>query len=235
MRRIDELHTDHPTWGYRTITKVIRRDDKILINRKKIRRLMREMGVYTIYPKPNLSKRYHAQYIRPYLLRNLNISRPDQVWGVDITYIRMQKGFMYLFVIIDWYSRCIVDYELSSTLEKTFVLDCLKRAIGSRKPEIINSDQGSHFTNADYLELLEEAKIIVSMDGKGQALDNVRTERFFRTLKYDLIYIQDFEKPRQLRAGINRYIHEYNTYRPHSSIGDMCPDEVYHGRLSDAA
>ncbi len=104
--------------------------------------MMRVMGIYTIYPKPNLSKRYHAQYIRPYLLRNLDIERPDQVWGVDITYIRMQKGFMYLFIIIDWYSRRIVDYELSSTLEKSFVLNCLKRALSNRKPEIINSDQG---------------------------------------------------------------------------------------------
>jgi len=122
MRRIDALHTAHPTWGYRMLTKVIRRDDKLCINRKKIRRMMRDMGVYTIYPKPNLSKRYHAQHVRPYLLRNLLIDRPDQVWGVDITYIRMKKGFMYLFIIIDWYSRRVVDYELSSTLEKAFVM-----------------------------------------------------------------------------------------------------------------
>ena len=235
MRRIDEIHTAHPTWGYRTITKIIRRDDEIVVNRKKIRRMMRVMGIYTIYPKPNLSKRYHAQYIRPYLLRNLNIVRPDQVWGVDITYIRMQKGFMYLFIIIDWYSRRIVDYELSSTLEKSFVLNCLKRALSKRKPEIINSDQGGHFTNPDYIELLEEAEVKISMDGKGQALDNVRTERFFRTLKYDLIYINEFETPKELRKAINGYMHEYNTYRPHSSIGDLCPNQVYHGKLSEAA
>jgi len=235
MRRIDEIHTAHPTWGYRTITKIIRRDDEILVNRKKIRRMMRVMGIYTIYPKPNLSKRYHAQYIRPYLLRNLNIERPDQVWGVDITYIRMQKGFMYLFIIIDWYSRRIVDYELSSTLEKSFVLNCLKRALSNRKPEIINSDQGGHFTNPDYIELLEEAKIKISMDGKGQALDNVRTERFFRTLKYDLIYINEFETPKGLRKAINSYMHEYNTYRPHSSIGYLCPDQIYYGKLPKAA
>ena len=190
---------------------------------------MRVMGVYTIYPKPNLSKRYHAQYVRPYLLRKLTICRPNQVWGIDITYIRMQKGFMYLFIIIDWYSRRIVDYELSSTLEKTFVMNGLNRALASGKPEIINSDQGSHFTNPDYLERLDTAGVKVSMDGKGQALDNVRTERFFRTLKYDLIYIQEFETPRQLRMALNRYMHEYNTYRPHSSINDLCPDDVYYG------
>lgn len=231
MRRIDELHTAHPTWGYRTITKVIRRDNHLCVNRKKIRRMMRDMGVYTIYPKPNLSKRYHAQYIRPYLLRSLNITRPDQVWGVDITYIRMEKGFMYLFIIIDWYSRYIVDFELSNTLEKSFVIDCLKRALRNRKPEIINSDQGSHFTNPDYLELLQEAQVKVSMDGKGQALDNVRTERFFRTLKYDLIYINEFDSPSALRKALNDYIKEYNTYRPHSSIKDLCPAQAYKNDL----
>lgn len=231
MRRIDELHTCHPTWGYRLITKVIRRDDGLCINRKKIRRMMRDMGVYTIYPKPNLSKRYHAQYVRPYLLGNLHIHRPDQVWGVDITYIRMEKGFMYLFIIIDWYSRRIVDFELSSTLEKTFVMSCLKRALSGHKPEIINCDQGSHFTNPDYIKLLEDAGVKISMDGKGQALDNVRTERFFRTLKYDLIYTDEFDSPKALRTSITRYISEYNTYRPHSSIGDLCPDQAYYNVL----
>jgi putative transposase len=235
MRQIDELHTAHPTWGYRTITEVIRRDEKICVNRKKIRRMMRDMGVYTIYPKPNLSKRYHAQYIRPYLLRKLHIDRPDQVWGVDITYLRMAKGFMYLFIIIDWYSRCIVDYELSSTLEKTFVMNCLKRALSTGKPEIINSDQGSHFTNPDYIELLEKAEVKISMDGKGQALDNVRTERFFRTLKYDMIYINEFETPKELRKALAQYMNNYNTYRPHSSIGYLCPDEAYKGRMPDVA
>jgi putative transposase len=235
MRRIDELHTAHPTWGYRMITKVIRRDDKICVNRKKIRRMMRDMGVHTIYPKPNLSKRYHREHVRPYLLRSLEIGRPDQVWGIDITYIRMHKGFMYLFVIIDWYSRCIVDFELSSTLEKSFVMSCLKRATSTRKPEIINSDQGSHFTNPSYIQLLEDSNIKISMDGKGQALDNVRTERFFRTLKYDLIYTNEFDTPRELRKSINHYINEYNTYRPHSSIGGACPSDAYNGKLFEVA
>jgi len=229
MRRIDEVHTYHPTWGYRTITRILRRDDHLLINPKKVRRIMRDMGIYTIYPKPNLSKRYHAKYIRPYLLRNLPIDHPDQVWGIDITYIRMKKGFMYLFVIIDWYSRCIVDYELSSTLDKAFVLICLKRALNDRKPKIINSDQGSHFTNPDYIKLLDSHNVKISMDGKGQALDNVRTERFFRTLKYDCVYINEFDTPRELRIALNQYIHEYNTYRPHSSIGGNCPSQVYNG------
>ena len=231
MRRIDEIHTAHPTWGYRTITTVIRRDNGILVNHKKVRRMMRAMGIFTLYPKPNLSKRYHAQHIRPYLLRNLSIVRSNQVWGVDITYIRMYKGYMYLFIIIDWYSRHIVDFELSNTLDKSFVLNCLSRALSKYNPEIINSDQGGHFTNPDYIKLLEEAGVKISMDGKGQALDNARTERFFRTIKYDLIYINEFETPRELRKAINGYIHEYNTYRPHSSIGGLCPDQVYYGKL----
>jgi putative transposase len=235
MKRIDEIHTAHPTWGYRTITKVIRREDEIIVNSKKIRRLMQQMGVYTIYPKPNLSKRYHAQYVRPYLLRNLPITHPDQVWGVDITYIRMEKGFMYLFVILDWYSRKIIDFELSSTLDKSFVMSCLKRAFRRAKPVIINSDQGGHFTNQDYIALLEEAGIKISMDGKGQALDNARTERFFRTIKYDLIYIYEFASPRELRRAIVEYMVLYNTYRPHSSIGGRCPDEAYNASFSEAA
>lgn len=129
--------------------------------------MMRDMGIYTLYPKPNLSKRFHAQYVRPYLLKNQTIDRPDQVWGVDISYIPMERGFMYLFIIIDWYSRCIVDHELSFTLDKSFVLSCLGRALRYRRPEIINSDQGCHFTSPDYIRLMETNGVKVSMDGKG--------------------------------------------------------------------
>jgi putative transposase len=229
MRRIDELHCDEPTWGYRTLTNVLRRESGLIINRKRVRRLMRIMGIYTIFPKPNLSKRFHTQYIRPYLLRKVEIVEPDQVWGVDITYIRMQKGFLYLFVIIDWYSRMIVDYELSSTLEKSFVLACLTRALSKRRPKIINSDQGGHFTNPDYIALLEKAGVKISMDGKGQCLDNARTERFFRTLKYDRIYIHEYETPRQIRAMLKAYMNSYNHYRPHSSVGGKPPAEIYFG------
>jgi putative transposase len=175
---IDRIHTDEPTWGYRTITTVLRRDRGVLINRKRTRRIMQEMGIYTLFPKPNLSKRYHSQFLKPYLLRNLPITRPNQAWGVDITYIAMAKGFMYLFVILDWYSRSVVDWELSSTLDKAFILNCLTRALARQKPEIINSDQGGHFTNPDYCMLLEKNGVRISMDGKGQCLDNARTERF---------------------------------------------------------
>lgn len=231
MHKIDAIHTAHPTFGYRKITDLLCRD--ALINHKRVRRLMKAMDIITIYPKPNLSKRYHAQYVKPYLLRNLKIVRPNQVWGVDITYIKMEKGFMFLFIIIDWYSRCILDYELSSTLEKSFVMTCLKRAFSRCKPEIMNSDQGSHFTNPDYIKLLEENGIRISMDGKGQALDNVRTERFFRSIKYDDIYINDYCTPRELRKGIKEYMVMYNTYRPHDSLGGNVPMNVYGGKSSE--
>jgi len=236
MRLIDKIHTDEPTWGYRTITAILRREHDLVINKKRVRRIMRDMGIYALYPKPNLSKRYHAQYIRPYLLRKLNIIRPNQVWGVDITYLRMKKGFMYLFVIIDWYSRYIVDYELSSTLDKSFVLRCLKRALNRQKPEIINSDQGSHFTNPEYIKLLDDNGVKISMDGKGQCLDNARTERFFRTLKYDRIYINEYETPRELRIMLNDYMKTYNTRRPHSSLGGASPVAYYlKSKLNEAA
>lgn len=228
MRWIDEIHTKEPTWGYRTITTVLRRDHGLRISKERVRRIMRDMCIYALYPKPNLSKRHHAQYVRPYLLRNLEITRPNQVWGIDITYIRMQRGFMYLFVIIDWFSRYIVDYELSSTLDKAFVIDCLKRALNCHKPEIINSDQGGHFTNPEYIKLLEDNGVRISMDGKGQCLDNARTERFFRSLKYERIYINEFSTPRELRAVLNDYMRTYNTYRPHSSLGGGCPKDYYH-------
>jgi putative transposase len=230
MHKIDAIHTAHPTFGYRKITDTLRKE--LLINRKCVRRLMKQMGIHTIYPKPNLSKRFHAKYVKPYLLRNLKIIRPNQVWGVDITYVKMNKGFMYLFIIIDWYSRYIVDYELSSTLDKGFVMSCLKRAISRCKPEIINSDQGSHFTNPDYINLLEDNGIKISMDGKGQALDNVRTERFFRSIKYDDIYINDYSTPKELRKGINTYMHMYNTYRPHDSLDGDVPANFYFSKLS---
>ena len=233
MHKIDAIHTAFPTYGYRKITDVLRKE--FLINRKRVYRLMRQMGIHTIYPKPNLSKRYHAQYVKPYLLRNLNITRPNQVWGVDITYIKMDKGFMYLFIIIDWYSRYIVDYELSNTLDKGFVMSCLGRAIRRCKPEIINSDQGSHFTNPDYIKLLGDNGIRISMNGKGQALDNVRTERFFRSIKYDDIYINDYSTPKELRKGINAYMHTYNTYRPHASLKGDVPENYYFNKLSKEA
>jgi putative transposase len=227
MHRIDRIHTDEPTWGYRTITYYLRNTFGIVVNRKRVRRLMRLMGIYAIYPKPNLSKMYHAQYVRPYLLRNMKIVRPNQVWGVDITYIPIGRSFIYLFVIIDWYSRYIVDWELSSTLDKGFVLTCMRRALARCRPEIINSDQGSHFTNPDYITLLEESGVRISMDGKGQCLDNARTERFFRTLKYDRVYINEYASPREIRQMLKAYMPHYNNLRPHTSADGLPPAARY--------
>ena len=226
MHLIDQIFLEHSYFGYRRMAAFLR-DQGHLVNRKRVRRLMQLMGLEAIYPKPNLSKRLHAKYTRPYLLRGLKIDRPNQVWGIDITYLRMGKGFMYMFNIIDWYSRKVIDYELSSTLEKDFVLRCLKRAFSYAKPEIMNSDQGSHFTNKDYLELLDEAGVKVSMDGKGRATDNSRTERFFRSLKYECIYLNEFESPRELRKGIARYVQFYNYERPHQSLNDCKPFQYY--------
>jgi putative transposase len=224
---IDRVHTDEPTWGYRSITSWLRNWKGIIINRKRTRRIMRDMGIYAIYPKPNLSKMYLSQYRKPYLLRNYAITRANQVWGVDITYIPMPKGFMYLFVILDWYSRYIVDYELSSTLDKSFVLNCMKRALKRHKPEIINSDQGGHFTNADYVYLVEQSGARVSMNGRGQCLDNVRTERFFRSYKYERIYINEITSPRELRQITKEYIHHYNYNRPHASLDGFSPSGFF--------
>lgn len=164
--------------------------------------------------------------IRPYLLRSVEVTRPNR-FGELTDLHPFKKGFLYLFVIFDWYSRYIVDYELSSTLEKSFVLTCLQRALATQKPEIINSDQGSHFTNRDYLKLLDNANVKISMDGKGQCLDNARTERFFRTLKYDRIYINEYFTPRELRTMLNEYMQIYNTYRPHSSLDGQSPIQYY--------
>ncbi|MEK3645996.1 IS3 family transposase [Aeribacillus sp. FSL M8-0235] len=226
MHEMDMLYTVHPYFGYRRMTAKLR-EKGFDVNRKRVRRLMRLMGIQAIYPKPNISKRLHAKYCRPYLLRGLEITHPNHVWGVDITYLRMGRGFMYLFTIIDWFSRKVIDYELSSTLEKGFVINCLKRALRHGKPTIINSDQGSHFTNADYLGLLKEYGIQVSMDGKGRATDNSRTERFFRALKYECIYLNEFENPKELRKGIRRYVTFYNTDRPHQSLDYLTPATVY--------
>jgi len=223
MKTIDRIHILHPSWGYRKITDYLQHKKNYRINRKRVLRLMRLMDIMALYPKPNLSKRYHAKYVRPYLLRNLTIDHPDQVWGIDITYLPFNKGFLYLFVIIDWYTREIIDYEISYSLEKSFVLRCLKRALCHRKPEIMNSDQGSHFTCEEYLKLLDANQIKVSMDGKGRALDNVITERFFRSIKYEDIYLKEYQTPREMIAGVNRYMTDYNTIRPHSSLGGLTP------------
>jgi len=227
---IDKIHTEKPFKGSRTIKNDINAMNLgFRVNRKRIQRYMREMGIRVIYPGPNLSKRNRAQYVYPYLLRNVKPAHPNHVWGVDITYIAMQGRWMYLVAIIDWYSRKIVGYELSQAMNKEFVIKAVNDAVKKHgAPLILNSDQGSQFTSPDYVNTLKEYGIKISMDGKGRALDNAITERFWRTLKWEDIYIMQYETPRDLRKGIDAYIRYYNHERRHSSLDDRRPAEVYY-------
>lgn len=197
------------------------------IHENTVRRYMREMGLIAIHPGPNLSKRDLQHRIYPYLLRKLKITHPDQVWSVDITYIRMKQSWMYLYAIMDWYSRYIIDWQLDQSLEINFVLETMERALARRKPGIVNSDQGSHFTSPKYIDLLKENEVQISMDGKGRATDNIVIERFWRSLKYNEVYINDYKSPRETRQGVERYIHLHNHYLPHQSLQNHTPAAVY--------
>ena len=179
-------------------------------------------------PGPNLSRRNHDEGVFPYLLRDVKAERPDQAWAIDITYIRLGQGFIYLTAVIDLYSRYIIGWDISTTLEIEFVLGVVRRALVDKRPEIWNSDQGSHFTSPRYVELLREAGVSISMDGKNRALDNVFIERFWRSVKWECIYLQEFNTPREARQGIAEYIRFYNEERPHQSLKDRTPGEVYH-------
>ena len=229
-RIIDEIYTAHPEYGYRRMTNILNREYHIRINRKRTRRYMREMGIHGFCPGPNLSKRLHGKYLYPYLLRGLNIDHPNQVWSIDVTYCRMKRGFMYLVAIIDWYSRYIVGFELSNTLDRTFVIEAIQKAIKRHgKPEIMNSDQGSQFTSDDYINLLKNNNIKISMDGKGRALDNQRIERFFRSYKWEKLYLEDCETGHQLRQITREYVEYYNNRRPHQSLDYKTTAEYYFG------
>ena len=232
MARIDEIHTKHPYMGQRKIAKMLK-DDGFNVGRKLVRSYMREMGIYPIYPKPNLSKRNFKEAIVPYLLRNMNIFMPNQVWAIDITFIRMQHGHMYLTAIIDWYSRKIVGWNLSDTLDTVHVIEAVQEAVEKYGvPGIINSDQGPQFTGNEYKALLKSLDIRQSMDGKSRWADNVMIERWFRSLKTEKIYIEEFCSPKELRAGIREYITDYNTVRPHESHDYATPDVIYYGTFN---
>ncbi len=224
--RIDELYTEYPFCGSRRIAAAMRREGT-LINRKAVQRHMREMGIAAIYPGPNTSKRRLEHQVYPYLLRGLTISCPDHVWGVDITYVRMQTAWMYLVAVLDWYSRYVVAWELDQTLGLGFVLEAMGRALSEARPAICNSDQGSHFTSPQFVRLLEDANVRVSMDGRGRALDNVFVERLWRSVKYEEVYIRGYENPRGARQSLGRYFEYYNHERPHQALGYRTPYEVY--------
>lgn len=224
--RIDEIYTAHPYYGSRRIAVVLSKERPI--SRPTVQRYMREMGISGICPGPNLSKRRAEHKIYPYLLRNLVIDHPDQVWGIDITYIRLHGGWMYLVAILDWFSRYVLSWQLDQTLEMPFVLRAVDGALAQGRPEIWNSDQGSHFTSQPYVERLLKANVQISMDGKGRALDNVFVERLWRTVKYEEVYLKDYASPREARQGIGQYLAFYNQERPHQSLGYRTPKEVHY-------
>ena len=228
-RKIDELYTEHPYYGSRRIAAVLN------VNRKVVQRLMREMGIQGICPGPNLSRRNHKQSVYPYLLNNVTASSPNHVWAIDITYVRLNHGWMYLVAIIDLYSRYIISWELSDTLEIDFVLSCVRQALKQGIPVIMNSDQGSHFTSPKYIELLKAANVQISMDGKGRATDNIFIERFWRSLKWENVYLKDYQTPREARIGITEYIQYYNNERPHQSVDYRIPLKLYSIPVTEAA
>jgi putative transposase len=226
--RIDELYTAYPFYGSRKILVELRKAWSI--GRERVQHYMREMGLAGVAPGPNLSKRQAAHRIYPYLLRNLKIVRPNQVWGIDITYIRLQAGWMYLVAVLDWFSRYVVSWELDQTLEMPFVLSAVQRALGRARPEIWNSDQGSHFTSPQYTDLLHAAQVQISMDGRGRALDNIFVERLWRSVKYEEVYLHEYATPREARQGLTRYFEFYDQVRSHQALDYRTPAQVYYGK-----
>ncbi len=228
MRRIDEQYTARPFYGSRRMTIWLNEQGEE-VNRKRVQRLMRVMGLEAIYPKPRLSLAGKGHRIYPYLLRGVKVERRDQVWSTDITYVPMASGFMYLAAVIDWYSRYVIAWRLSNTLDGSFCLEMLEDALRSGKPEVFNTDQGVQFTAAAFTGRLESAGVAVSMDGRGRALDNVFVERLWRSVKYEDIYIQGYDTVPGLHRGLARYFAFYNDERPHQSLGYRTPAAVYRG------
>jgi putative transposase len=224
--RIDEIFTDCPFYGYRKIAAQLHREGRA-INEKTVAKYMREMGLMAIYPGPNVSKRAHQAGIYPYLLRNITASAPNHIWGIDITYIRLQKDWMFLVAVLDWYSRYIVSWQLDQTLSMPFVLEAVQKAFQYATPQIFNSDQGSHFTSTSYIDVLKQQNVRISMDGKRRALDNIFTERLWRTIKYEEVYIKEYDSPHTARMELTRYLHFYNEKRLHQSLNYRTPAEIY--------
>lgn len=224
-RRIDEIYTAHPFYGSRKITAVLR--DELAINRKAVQRHMREMGIAGIGPGPNTSRRNAEHRVFPYLLRHVTASHPNHIFGIDITYVRLVAGWLYLVAVLDWYSRYVLAWELSDTLAIDFALVCAQRALEQATPQIWNSDQGSHFTSPQYTDLLLAAGVQISMDGRGRARDNIFTERLWRTVKYEEVYLNEYATPRDAQSGLGGYFAFYNHERPHQALGYRTPAAVY--------
>jgi putative transposase len=231
MRLIDEEYTRHPFYGSRRMAVWLRQQGQE-VNRKRVQRLMRLMNLEAIYPKPKLSAADRQHKVYPYLLRDVTIARVDQVWSTDITYVPLTHGFLYLAAIIDWYSRYVISWRLSNTLDGSFCLDMLEEALSTGKPEVFNTDQGVQFTAAAWTSRLERAGVAVSMDGKGRWADNVFVERLWRTVKYEDIYLNRYEVVPELQVGLKAYFPFYNEVRPHRALGDRTPAEVYGRRVA---
>lgn len=227
MRLIDEQYLVTPFYGSRKMTAYLRRQGHE-VNRKRIQRLMHLMGLEAIYPKPQTTILSPEHKVYPYLLRNLRVVEPNHVWCADITYLPLPSGFVYLMAIMDWYSRYVLTWQLSNTLDSQFCLEALQRSLTRTKPAIFNTDQGVQFTAHTFTACLETAGVAVSMDGRGRALDNIFIERLWRSLKYEDIYIYDYATVKALEAGLQRYFTLYNYERPHQSLRDQTPAQWYH-------
>jgi putative transposase len=237
MRLIDEQFTKRPFYGVPRMTESLRAMGHG-VNPKRVRRLMRVMGLEAIYPKPRLSANGPDHKVYPYLLKGVAVDRPDQAWATDITYVRLTHGFVYLTAIMDWYSRYVVAWELSITLDTGFCLEALRKALRISKPEIFNTDQGPQFTSVDFTRLLENAGIRVSMDGRGRVYDNIFVERLWRSVKYEEVYLHDYQTVPAARSHLSAYFEFYNNERPHEALGYRTPQEVYFGtkaRLAPAS
>ena len=226
MGLIDREYTEHPFYGRRKMTLYLC-GQGYDVNPKRVRRLMKKMGVEAIYPKPRTTVVDREHRVYPYLLRGVEITRPNQVWSTDITYIPMKNGFMYLTAVIDWYSRYVLSWQLSNTLDTHFCIDALQQALQAGQPDIFNTDQGSQFTSLAFTSVLEAAEIRISMDGKGRALDNIFVERLWRSVKYEDIYLNHYATVPALYTGLHTYFHFYNQERPHQSLENRTPAAVY--------
>jgi putative transposase len=233
MHRIDEIFTVSPFYGSRKILEGLRREG-VSIGRERVQSLMRKMGLIAIYPKPNLSRRHLEHQVYPYLLGNISIERPNQVWSADITYIRLRSGFLYLVAIMDWFSRYVLSWRLSNSMEVSFCLEALEEALEQGRPAIFNTDQGTQFTSKEFTGILLSKGIKISMDGRGRAFDNIFTERLWRSVKYEEVYIKNYQVYKEAREGLGSYFPFYNKDRYHQALGYKTPYEVYYQNvLSD--
>jgi putative transposase len=235
MRRMDELHLDFPFAGSRMLRDLLNREG-IEVGRRHVTTLMKRMGIAALYRKPNTSKPAAGHKIYPYLLRGVAVNRPDQVWAMDFTYVPMARGFVYLAAVVDWYSRRVLAWRLSITMEAAFCVEALEEALARHgKPGVFNTDQGSQFTGGDFTGVLLKAGVAISMDGRGAWRDNVFVERLWRSIKYEEVYLRAYDTVGEARASIGRYLTFYNGQRPHSSLDRKTPDEAYFDRLPQTA